>query len=53
MFALTAFEDYLIKEFQLESLSSTDIKYSHALKTNLDKKAKTKLNNHVISISAT
>ena len=53
MSALTAFEDYLIKEFQLESLSSTDIKYTHALKTNLDKKSKTKLNNHVISISVT
>ena len=53
MSALISFEDYLIKEFQLENLSSTDIKYTHSLKINVDKKTKTKLNSHVISISAT
>ena len=52
MSALHEFKNYFIQEFQLNDLASTEFKFSHSLKTVMDRKSKKVMNNHVITINA-
>ena len=51
MSALHEFKNYFIQEFQLNDLASTEFKFSHSLKTVMDRKSTKVMNNHVITIN--
>ena len=50
--SLQDFKNYFIDEFQISNLASSEFKFSHSLKTVMDRKSKKVMNNHVITINA-
>ena len=50
--SLQDFKNYFIDEFQISNLASSEFKFSHSLKTVIDRKSKKVMNNHIITVSA-
>ena len=50
--SLQDFKNYFIDEFQISNLASSEFKFSHSLKTVIDRKSKKAMNNHIITVSA-
>ena len=47
---MLAFKDYVVNEYKVENHASTSFKYSHSLKTSIDKKTNKIMNNHTINV---
>ena len=47
---MLAFKDYVVNEYNVENHASTSFKFSHSLKTSIDKKTNKIMNNHTINV---
>ena len=47
---MLAFKDYVVNEYKVENHTSSSFKFSHSLKTSIDKKTNKIMNNHTINV---
>ena len=47
---MLAFKDYVVNEYKVENHASTSFKFSHSLKSSIDKKTNKIMNNHTINV---
>lgn len=49
--SLQDFKNYFIDEFQISNLASSEFKFSHSLKINVERKTKGQIRSHVITVN--
>ena len=47
---MLAFKDYLMNEYKIENHASTSFKFSHSMKTTIDKKTNKVMNTHTVNV---